>query len=119
MKAHQPLRSVGIVAKPHFSGSRATVRRLAAFLDRRQVKCLCDPETARLLGNRGRARTLPVLTSSVGMVLVLGGDGTLLGVARNMPARPVPILGVNVGSLGFLTEITLDEVEPMMEEELR
>jgi NAD+ kinase len=118
MKAHQPFRSVGIVAKPHFSASRATVRRLAAFLDRRQIKCLCDPDTARLLGTRGRARTLPVLTSSVGLMLVLGGDGTLLGVARNMPPRPIPILGVNVGSLGFLTETTLDEVESMLEEAL-
>jgi NAD+ kinase len=112
----QPFRSVGIVAKPHSPVSRAIVRRLAALFQRRGVRCLCDPGTARILGERGKARRAAVLSSSVDLMLVLGGDGTLLGVARNMPARPVPILGVNLGSLGFLTETTLEEMESTLEE---
>jgi NAD+ kinase len=118
MKSRQPFQSVGIVAKPHFPRSGAVVRRLASVLSRRGIRVLCDPGTARILGQRGKARTVPVLAASVDLMMVLGGDGTLLGVARNMPGRPVPILGVNLGSLGFLTETTLEEMESMLGEVL-
>ncbi len=118
MKPRHPLQSVGIVAKPHFPRARAVARRLVSLLESRGIRYLCDPGTARILGKRGKARSIPLLTSSVDLMVVLGGDGTLLGVARNMAARPVPILGVNLGSLGFLTEITLDEMEPVLGEVL-
>ena len=114
MKSQGRIRCVGMVAKPHSPKSRALIRRLTRFMTRRGVSYLCDPATARLLGERGKARTIPVLTASVEMVLVLGGDGTLLGVARNMPPKPVPILGINLGSLGFLTEITLADIDAVL-----
>jgi NAD+ kinase len=118
MKPQRPFQSVGIVAKPHSPGSGAIVRRLASLLARRGIRYLVDTETAKILREKGRARSLPALASSVDLVLVLGGDGTLLGVARNMPPRPVPILGVNLGSLGFLTETTQEEVEAILAEVL-
>ena len=116
MKNRHPFPTVGIVAKPHSPRARAILRRLLSVLDRRGVRFFCDPATAVLLGEKGRARTLPVLAESVSLMLVLGGDGTLLGVARNMPARPVPVLGINLGSLGFLTETTVDELESVLVE---
>jgi NAD+ kinase len=118
MKPQRPFRSVGIVAKPHSPGARKVVRRLASLLASRGIRWLYDAETARTLGERGRGRSMPALTSFADLLLVLGGDGTLLGVARSMPPRPVPILGVNLGSLGFLTETTQEEVEATLAEVL-
>ena len=116
MKNRLAFPTVGIVAKPHSPRARAILRRLISVLERRGVRFLCDPATAGILGEKGRARTLPVLAESVRLMLVLGGDGTLLGVARSMPGRPVPGLGINLGSLGFLTETTVDELESALTE---
>ena len=114
MKKGIRFRQVGIVAKPHSPDARAAVRRLASVLRRRGVTCFCDPATARFLGRVGKPRSLRALAGSVDLVIVLGGDGTLLAVARNMPARPIPVLGVNLGGLGFLTETTLEEIGPVL-----
>jgi NAD+ kinase len=110
---------VGIVAKLHSPTSRGAAKRLFSLLARRKVRTLCDPETARFLGQKGKGRTLPTLTASVDLMLVLGGDGTMLGVARNMARRVVPVLGVNLGSLGFLTETRLEEMESVLDEVLQ
>jgi NAD+ kinase len=109
---------VGIVTKSRAAGARDLLRRLTGLLRRRGIPYLCDPATAKLLGERGKSRTLPVLTGSVKLLVVLGGDGTLLGVARNMSPLPVPVLGVNLGKLGFLTETALGDLEAVLNDVL-
>jgi len=105
---------VGIVTKSRAAGARKLLRKLTGLLRRRGIHYLCDPATAKLLGERGRSRTLPVLTGAVKLLVVLGGDGTLLGVARSLTDRPVPVLGVNLGKLGFLTETALGDLEAVL-----
>lgn len=108
------IRHVGLVAK---SGSREathTSRELAEWLDRRGLVVACDDATRRATGTEGPAFSA---AEAYDLVIVLGGDGTLLAVARSL-AREVPILGVNLGSLGFLTEISRGELYPSLVEVL-
>jgi NAD+ kinase len=110
---------IGIVVKPNKPEAEPVLQRLVAWLRERGRQVMLDQEAMAIFP--GAADSLP-RTEVVGwsdLVIVLGGDGTILSVARLMGAREVPILGVNLGGLGFLTEITLDEVIPTLEAVLR
>jgi len=104
---------IGIIAKPRLEAGEV-LRSLVAYLRQRNVETLLDPDTADLIGD---AETCPKseIPSKVDWIAVLGGDGTLLSVARLIGARDVPIFGINLGSLGFLTEVTLDELYPTLD----
>jgi NAD+ kinase len=108
------IEQVRIVAKRHRPGALAAVRRVTRWLDRHGVRVTLDPGTARALGRRKDARPLGGVSHAPDLYVVIGGDGTLLSVARAAARRPRPILGVNLGGLGFLTETTLDEAEGML-----
>ncbi len=74
---------------------------------------LLGPEASKASGLPGMPRS--ELADKVDLIVVLGGDGTLLAVARAIGKRAVPILGVNLGTLGYLAEISLDELFPTLE----
>ncbi len=100
------IRRVGIVVKPRLPGVEERISKLAAWLRERGVEAVDDQQVAR-------AR----LPHEVDLVIALGGDGTLLAMAGRIgqAGRDIPILGVNFGSLGFLTEIRIDELYPSLE----
>ncbi len=104
---------VGIVAKTRLAAAAPVVRDVAAWLERRGLKPVVERRTAALAGlaavDTADAAGLPDASD---LILVLGGDGTLLGMARLIAASAAdpPILAVNFGGLGFLTEITLPEL---------
>ncbi len=108
--------TVGIVSKPRPGGSLPVLDTLIAWLRDRELPILLDPEAARLAPE---AQWVVVerqdMAAKADLIVVLGGDGTLLSVARSMGTREVPILGVNLGSLGFLTEVATDEMVPALE----
>jgi NAD+ kinase len=98
---------VGLCVKPASPKAGEAARAFAERLAERGVAVQPDPEAARFLGTPGRARA--ELAGEVDLIVVLGGDGTLLAVARELGSTAVPILGVNLGQLGFLAEVAPEE----------
>ncbi|MBF8298325.1 MAG: putative inorganic polyphosphate/ATP-NAD kinase ((P)/ATP kinase)(ppnK), partial [candidate division NC10 bacterium] len=103
------MKRIGIIAKPHKPEARTILQELLPWLEARGVESILDEDTASLTGKPG-GQPKADLPGLVDLLLVLGGDGTLLSVARLVGARDVPILGINLGGLGFLTEVTLEEI---------
>ena len=105
------MKRVGLVAKPDAAGAPEALGRLIAALGARGVSIVLEKETAGLVPASALAAVRkPDLASQVDLLVVLGGDGTLLSMARAVGDLGTPILGVNLGDLGFLTATTLDEM---------
>ncbi len=107
---------VGIVAKPGAAEARDVILRLLEWLGGRGLTPVLEKETAALVPAASVASVgKPELPAQVDLVVVLGGDGTLLSMARAVGDLGVPLLGVNLGGLGFLTATTLEEMLPALE----
>jgi NAD+ kinase len=109
---------IGVAVKPGLVEARETLVELSAWLRGRGVDGVWTPEAAALANGGGHAIAARAdLPSQTDVVLVLGGDGTLLATAKAIAesGRDTPILAVNFGSLGFLTEITRPEIFTALE----
>jgi NAD+ kinase len=114
------MRRIGIVARRDRAEASEVTRGLVQWLTAQGREVVLDTETARVLGLPGVTVTdRPALPEKVDLIVVLGGDGTLLSVARLVDGLGVPILGVNLGGLGFLTATTLEALFPTLEAVLR
>jgi NAD+ kinase len=112
------IRRVGIVVKRGLSAATPHLRTLIEWLAARDIEALVDEDTGELLdGASASVATRDELARTADLIVVLGGDGTLLGVADHIGEsnRRVPLIGVNFGRLGFLTEVTLPEMIPALE----
>ena len=110
------MRRVGIVAKPDAARAPEVITRLVAWLTERGREVVLEKETAGIVpAVRAAAANKAELPGLSDLIIVLGGDGTLLSMARAVGDMGVPILGVNLGGLGFLTATTLDEMLPSLE----
>jgi NAD+ kinase len=114
--------TIGVLVRPDLGQAGPAVRGLVEWLHERAVHVCLEERTAELVD--GVARSACRVTSgrelaqTADAIVVLGGDGTLLA-ASHLTERPIPVLGVNFGSLGFLTEITMAELYPTLEGVLR
>jgi len=108
------IQNVAIFAKMHDPRCQGIASDLIQWLEARDRLPLVEPSLARLIGHPDKV-TEEEIRDQAELVVVLGGDGTLISVARLFNDRDVPILGVNLGSLGFLTEITVEELYPRLE----
>jgi len=112
------IRAVGIACKPIRQLICDVVPPLIAWLRERNIEALLDSETQACLDPRLAGIPRESLGDKVDLLVVLGGDGTLLSAARALHGHSVPILAVNSGALGFLTSVTLDELYPSLEQTL-
>lgn len=108
------MKRLGLIAKPHAAGLPEVLHDLVPWLAKRQVDVFLDTETATAIGEPPGYEKAALLDLVDGLI-VLGGDGTLLSVARLLEERDLPILGVNMGSVGFLTETVVDDLYPSLE----
>ena len=108
------IRKVGIVSKPGREDIPPLLTKLLAWLDEHGVEARYDVETASHLGRDGgfRRQELP---EGFDLMIVLGGDGTLLSAARAVGVRETPILAVNLGGLGFMMTTGPEELIPHLE----
>jgi NAD+ kinase len=115
MQPNSPFRTIGIISRPRRSNLAEVIPGLLRWLAERGVTTIYDSETAGSLSDGMLGTTRHKIAEESDLLLVLGGDGTLLAAAREAAARAVPVLPINMGSLGFLTSFTVDELYPALE----
>jgi NAD+ kinase len=109
------IKNIGIVSKPKKAEIREIVPQLVEWLHKRDIEVSFDKETGSILESSEKCLTRNELPGKVDLLIVLGGDGTLLAAARALYRHEVPIFAVNLGDLGFLTVITRDEMYAALE----
>ena len=108
-------KSVGIVSKPGKPELTQIVPQLQAWFKQRDYQVVADHETAAYGDGLQTVEREAIGSRPLDFVVVLGGDGTLLSAARFVSKQGIPILGVNLGTLGFLTEVPLADLYPSLE----
>jgi NAD+ kinase len=102
------IRKAGIVIKPHAPSVEGILKIVVDYFEGRGIACVLEDVAARKIGRPAGLPRSDIAAAS-DLVVVLGGDGTLLSVAHHAARAGVPVMGVNLGRLGFLTEITVSE----------
>jgi NAD+ kinase len=113
------IKSIGVVVKPNDAEAFATACELAAWLKRRGLEVVGEPlsQAERFAGEPARDAACGIrvdeterIPEKIDLLVVLGGDGTMIATARLVGDRDIPVLGINYGSLGYLTEFRIEEM---------
>jgi len=110
------MHQAAIISKPQKPELEGILRDLVAWLDARDYCYLLDPDSAAYINAPNPIERVDLPSHKPNLVIVLGGDGTLLAAARAFARTTTPILSVNLGSLGFLTEIPLSDLYSTLED---
>ena len=103
---------IGIIGKTNLQQTFDLTEELCGWLAEKGVEVYLEEDLAKKIKNQ-KSATHEEIAELVDIILVFGGDGTFLGVARIACKHGTPILGINLGGLGFLTEVTVDEIYAM------
>jgi NAD+ kinase len=107
-----PFQNIALIGKYNAPDIAGPLLSLGAFLASRGLTVVVDSKTAEYLtGNPYQAMSLADIARAVDLAIVLGGDGTMLNIARTLSLNQVPMVGVYQGRLGFLTDLTLDNMQ--------
>ncbi|HLH56482.1 MAG TPA: NAD(+)/NADH kinase [Verrucomicrobiae bacterium] len=114
-KLAEQIRRVGVIGNSGKVNCVGVVKQAARLITAAGRQLHTDPVTAEWAGIRGQiSPDAATLAREADLLLVFGGDGTMLGVARDIAGSRTPILGVNIGSLGFLTAVPSEELGPAL-----
>jgi len=112
------IKAVAVISKPHVDVAAPIIRGVVDWLEERGIAVRLDEVTAGYVGS-DRAVPRDEVAEGCDLMIVFGGDGTLLAAARALRGREIPLFPVNLGGLGFLTAIAVDAVCPELERALR
>lgn len=115
----EQFRNIGIIGRLGSAQVLDTIRRLKNFLTERHLHVILEESIAEVLPGHGlQTSSRKILGEVCDLVIVVGGDGSMLGAARALARHKIPVLGINRGNLGFLTDIKPDELEVKVAEVL-
>ncbi|MBD3330156.1 hypothetical protein GF354_01340 [Candidatus Peregrinibacteria bacterium] len=107
MPQNKIIKRVGIITKRNIEGKEKFIRKIVAYLKRKNLEIILDTNACKLFRKIEGCKKTQIL-SKADLVITMGGDGTLLKTARRVSRRKILVLGVNFGTLGFLTECKPD-----------
>ena len=111
-------KKIGIFSRPRRTALAEVVPGLLKWLSERGVTAIYDAETASCMNRNEGGISRQRIVDEADLLLVLGGDGTILAASREAAPKGVPILPINLGGLGFLTSFTREELYPALEDAL-
>ncbi|MBI3949388.1 MAG: NAD(+)/NADH kinase [Acidobacteria bacterium] len=115
-KRHIPLKRVGVVIKPKLKQAQALLGQLSQWLRDQSIELVAEPPVQEIApGCHATIVAREEIARRVDLIIVFGGDGTMIATARSLNDPSVPVLGVNFGGLGYLTDFTLEELFPALE----
>jgi NAD+ kinase len=115
MEIGTQFKTVALVGRNNTPGIREPLTSLAASIAKRGFHVVFETETAESIGGADYpALSIPEIGAQADVAVVLGGDGTMLGVGRQLAPHRTPLIGINHGRLGFITDITLSEMQELV-----
>ena len=115
---HHRIERIGIIVNPTKTGAFPLIKEVVEWLTARGIQVLMDSAVHDAVDSDIESSAARDMPDRVDLIVAFGGDGTMLSVARQMNGSTTPLMGVKVGGLGFLTEVTEDEVFTTLEEVL-
>lgn len=106
------IKNVGLVIKPHHTEAWQTASELSVWFEKRGIKVYTEKSNA---DSTIENIDLQAFRETSDLIIILGGDGTMISTARLLGEREIPVLGINYGSLGYLTEFRIEEMIPAIE----
>lgn len=110
------MKDIGVIPNWHKKNSSLVVDKITRFFKQRQIKLrIADKKSADFYSEISLAEQLKKWHDNLGLIIVVGGDGTILRVARDLACWNVPVLGINLGHKGFLAEIEVEQMERFLQ----